>query len=436
MLGGDYVTWGDRKFVGPSAEALAALHAPHGVFAILGNHDDDHDMPAALSAGGVEVLSDARTGCASATKSLELAGIRFWTKRAADISAVVRGAAGPVILLAHDPRRLTEAAALRIPLVLSGHTHGGQVVLPVIGAVAARKFPVIAGVARQDDTTIFVSRGVGTVYVPVRINCPPEVALLTLAPARERLSVRPRRPTAGWPTRSHEPAAFDSPAAVEHHRDRRRIQPVLFDQDPRRQRLRRCHRRHRHRRLQDDRPAIEPGGHEVHRRAAHAHAVRERLRLGIEAGKRRQQRRMDVQDPIGKGVEQRRADQPHEAGETDQPDVVRLQRLRQRLIVGVTRARGRAAAPSCASMPASRARSRPAASGTIRDHHRDRGIERAPGDGVDDRLKVAAAPGNQARRGGGSRLIPHGAVAGFDLAQHDGAVSRRQHQELQNTVPV
>jgi predicted MPP superfamily phosphohydrolase len=186
VLGGDFVTWGDRKFVGPSAEALSALHAPHGVFAILGNHDDDHDMPAALTAGGAEVLRDARTRLRIRNESLELAGIRYWTRRASEISAIVRGASGPVVLLAHDPRRLTEAAALRIPVVLSGHTHGGQVVLPVIGAVAARKFPVVSGLARQDETSIFVSRGVGTVYVPVRINCPPEVALLTLAAASSR----------------------------------------------------------------------------------------------------------------------------------------------------------------------------------------------------------------------------------------------------------
>jgi predicted MPP superfamily phosphohydrolase len=89
------------------------------------------------------------------------------------------------MLLAHDPRRLTEAAALNIPLVLSGHTHGGQVVLPVVGAIAAQKFPVVAGIGRRDRTTIFVSRGLGTVYVPVRINCPPEVAILTLQPETE-----------------------------------------------------------------------------------------------------------------------------------------------------------------------------------------------------------------------------------------------------------
>jgi predicted MPP superfamily phosphohydrolase len=86
-------------------------------------------------------------------------------------------------LLAHDPRRLTEAAALNLPLILSGHTHGGQIVLPAIGAIAAQKFPVVAGIGRRDRTTLFVSRGVGTIYLPVRINCPPEVAILTLEPA-------------------------------------------------------------------------------------------------------------------------------------------------------------------------------------------------------------------------------------------------------------
>ena len=95
---------------------------------------------------------------------------------------MLRGASPNVILLAHTPMRLIEAAALGVPLVLSGHTHGGQIVLPVLGAIAAREFPVIAGSGRRDSTAIFVSRGVGTVYVPVRLNCPPEVALLTLKP--------------------------------------------------------------------------------------------------------------------------------------------------------------------------------------------------------------------------------------------------------------
>ncbi|MGH9254494.1 MAG: metallophosphoesterase [Vicinamibacterales bacterium] len=180
VLGGDYVTFGDRAFVGPVAELLASLHAPHGVFAILGNHDDDRDMPAALAAQHIEVLKDARTRIALRGERLELAGVRFWTRKVEDVARVLRKTTDTVLLLAHDPRRLTEAAALDVPAVLSGHTHGGQVVIPGVGAMARRRFPVLAGLGSRDNTSIFVSRGVGTVYVPVRINCPPEVALVTL----------------------------------------------------------------------------------------------------------------------------------------------------------------------------------------------------------------------------------------------------------------
>ncbi len=180
VLGGDYVTYTDRAYVEPAAESLAALNAPHGVFAILGNHDDDRDTASALGARGFEVLRDARTELTIRHEVLNVTGVRFWTKKAGEIAPILRGARGTTVLLAHDPRRLTEAAALGVPLVLSGHTHGGQVVLPGLGAIAAQKFPVVYGFARQERTSLFVSRGVGTVYLPVRWNCPPEVAVLTL----------------------------------------------------------------------------------------------------------------------------------------------------------------------------------------------------------------------------------------------------------------
>jgi predicted MPP superfamily phosphohydrolase len=181
VLGGDYVTDRDRRYVGPVAEALAPLAAPHGVFAILGNHDDDRDVPAALEERRIEVLADARTRLTVRGESLDLIGIRYWTRRMGDIARALRGAAPASILLAHTPARLIEAAALGVPLMLSGHTHGGQVVLPGLGAVAARNFPVVAGLGQRDNTTAFVSRGVGTVYLPIRIDCPPEVAILTLS---------------------------------------------------------------------------------------------------------------------------------------------------------------------------------------------------------------------------------------------------------------
>ena len=188
VLGGDYVTFGDRAFVGPVADLLAPLRAPHGVFAILGNHDDDKDMPAALGRKGFTVLKDQRTRLMVHGEAIDVAGIRFWTRRPAELTRVLRNASGTVLLLAHDPRRLVEASELNIPLVLSGHTHGGQVLLPGVGAVAkAARFPILAGTGRRENTSIFVSRGIGTVYVPMRFNCPPEVAVLTLRrPVKDR----------------------------------------------------------------------------------------------------------------------------------------------------------------------------------------------------------------------------------------------------------
>ena len=183
VLGGDYVTWGDRSYVVPCSEALAGLAAPFGVYAVVGNHDDDRDMPAALISHGYEVLRDARTTVRVRGERLDLVGVRYWTRRARDIARLVRGAESTIVMLAHDPRRLEEAAALNVPLVLSGHTHGGQVVLPGLGAVAARKFPVVAGAGRRGNTSVFVSRGVGTVYVPYRLNCPPDVSIITLKSA-------------------------------------------------------------------------------------------------------------------------------------------------------------------------------------------------------------------------------------------------------------
>jgi len=181
VLGGDYVTFGNRAFVEPVAELLAPLAgAPQGSFAVLGNHDDDRDMPAALARRGFTVLKDQRTTVTIRNETVDVVGIRFWTRRTSHLTQVLKGAGPTTLLLAHDPRRLSQAAELDVPLVLSGHTHGGQVLLPGVGALAAREFPVLAGQARTLNTALFVSRGVGTVYIPVRLNCPPDVAVLTL----------------------------------------------------------------------------------------------------------------------------------------------------------------------------------------------------------------------------------------------------------------
>jgi predicted MPP superfamily phosphohydrolase len=180
ILGGDYVSYADRRFAPPCAEALGTLTAPLGVFAVLGNHDDERFVPAALRSRRIAVLRDEWTTISRNGASFALAGVRFWTRTASDVADVLSGVRSPVLLAAHDPRRLTEAAALDVGGVLAGHTHGGQVVIPALGAPAARKFPIAAGRATRGSTEMFVSRGVGTVILPLRINCPPEVALVTL----------------------------------------------------------------------------------------------------------------------------------------------------------------------------------------------------------------------------------------------------------------
>ena len=131
VLGGDYVTWGDRALRrGRPPTRWRRSSAPHGVFAILGNHDDDRDMPAALTAKGFVVLRDARTRLTVRGETLDFAGIRYWTRRVDRH----RARAARRVAERHSAGAHADAAgrgtALAVPLVLSGHTHGGQIVLP------------------------------------------------------------------------------------------------------------------------------------------------------------------------------------------------------------------------------------------------------------------------------------------------------------------
>ena len=189
VLGGDYVSFGDRELHG--AGRRTARRAGRTAWR-LRHHRQPRRRARHARANSAAVasrccLTTARR-VAIRGERLELAGVKFWTKTRAEIGPVLSGAKSPVLLLAHDPRRVVEAAALEVPGVLAGHTHGGQVVLPLVGALAARKFPVAEGRLTRQGTEMFVSRGVGTVVVPFRINCPPEVAVVTLRqPARATL---------------------------------------------------------------------------------------------------------------------------------------------------------------------------------------------------------------------------------------------------------
>ena len=126
--------------------------------------------------------------------------------------------------------------------------------LPGLGEPPRRRFPVLQGLGAKNDTSIFVSRGVGTVYVPVRINCPPEVAV--------------RRPWLRPPAALTTPAAFHTPSARQNQPDRLGIGPVFLDENARSHSGFGVSVEHRHGPLQDDRSAVEFRGHEVHRDAS------------------------------------------------------------------------------------------------------------------------------------------------------------------------
>ena len=191
-LTGDFAADSARDFRGVLG-ALSGLRAPFGVYAVPGNHD--HEVGIGTWHRDVE----ARPGMVDLTNEarlLEVGGARLCVAGVDDFS---RGAPTLAelppperrdftLLLAHDPDQAEHARRSydRVDLIVSGHTHGGQVRLPFVGAVEnpARNAGLYEeGLRRRPWTQVYVSRGVGTTRIPVRFLCRPEVALLELTGA-------------------------------------------------------------------------------------------------------------------------------------------------------------------------------------------------------------------------------------------------------------
>jgi uncharacterized protein len=186
-LTGDYVTL-SPSYIWPVARVLGKLHARLGIFAVLGNHDfqvDPDEMTRALEAQRIHVLRNSHFALHIDHARLWLLGVDDLWWGADDLEAGVRHipARDPKILLCHNPMGIRMAVEHEIDLVLSGHTHGGQVRLPLVGALygkpkLGKRF--IQGWNRLDGTQIYVSRGIGKVVLPLRVGCPPEIACLRL----------------------------------------------------------------------------------------------------------------------------------------------------------------------------------------------------------------------------------------------------------------
>lgn len=190
LLTGDYVTSG-VAFHDEIAEVIGALSAPHGVFATMGNHDyfgDGEPLLSKLRARGVTVLRNQNVTLELRGKKLQIAGTDdVWTRRA-DVPLALEGWDGvtPLLLLAHDPVLFSLAAARKVPLTLAGHTHGGQLALPFLGRWASLSHlahPYHVGLYREADSTLYVSPGLGTTGLPMRVGTTPTVAILRLRAA-------------------------------------------------------------------------------------------------------------------------------------------------------------------------------------------------------------------------------------------------------------
>ncbi len=191
VLLGDYtihgVAGGRYLPIDRVAPLLGALAAPLGTYAVLGNHDWWDDAAAitkALSAAGIVVLDDQTRRVGRAEGAFWLAGLADFWERAPDVPSVLATVDDdlPIIALTHNPDVFPELPGT-VALTLAGHTHGGQVDLPLLGrlVVPSRYGERYAyGAIEEAGRQMFVTAGLGTSIIPVRFGVPPEVVILTI----------------------------------------------------------------------------------------------------------------------------------------------------------------------------------------------------------------------------------------------------------------
>ena len=184
---GDLIASGP-VFVPVVTAALGALTGRDGVYACMGNHDyftEGEAVATGLAAAGLKVLRNEGLEIARDGARIFLAGVDdTWTGRDDLARALAARPAGtPTVLLAHDPVLFPDAAARGVDLTISGHTHGGQLGVPFFAKrwnLARVMTRFTSGVYRAGPATLFVSHGLGTTGVPIRLLVPPEIAVLTL----------------------------------------------------------------------------------------------------------------------------------------------------------------------------------------------------------------------------------------------------------------
>ncbi|OWK36243.1 metallophosphoesterase [Fimbriiglobus ruber] len=188
LLGGDY-SHRDVKYIAPCFEILSHLTAPFGVYGVLGNHDYKDGLQETregFRSANIEELTNRGVWLTRGGERFRLAGVDDLWMGDPQLAPAL-GDARPTdacLLLSHNPDFVETITDRRVGLVLSGHTHGGQVVLPGAGApiVPSRYGAKYAhGLVEAPATKVYVSSGIGVSVLPVRANCRPEITLITLA---------------------------------------------------------------------------------------------------------------------------------------------------------------------------------------------------------------------------------------------------------------
>ena len=186
LLGGDFVK--GRRFeksmpIEKIGAGLAELRAPLGIYAVLGNHDwrwDGKKIADVLLKHGIEVLENENRCVGHTNGSLWLAGLADYNMRQPDIRKALENTGEPLLVLTHSPDVFPHIPE-QVVLTLAGHTHGGQVVLPWLGAllvpsVFGKRYE--GGFIEENGKKLLVSRGLGTSLLPVRFNCRPEIVVV------------------------------------------------------------------------------------------------------------------------------------------------------------------------------------------------------------------------------------------------------------------
>jgi predicted MPP superfamily phosphohydrolase len=187
LFAGDFV-YSEAEAAHELSPILAQLNSKLGSFAVLGNHDHVKGAEIvrnALARSGIEVLNNRGATLSVGPSSFYLAGVDSMAAGSPDVRAAFADHRGntPALVLAHEPDPIDYySQRAPIDLQLSGHSHGGQIRLPGIGPIIlppwGRRYP--RGLYQVNDSQLFTSQGIGTVDLPIRIHCPPEIAEITL----------------------------------------------------------------------------------------------------------------------------------------------------------------------------------------------------------------------------------------------------------------